>query len=98
MAKNLAPGTLARALPASLAFDAYRLAEFARHANPAAAAALARGTRRFVRHLPETLARRRAAQAARVRSDDDLLRLGVVADVPTAAREWRRLSRVAPAR
>jgi GT2 family glycosyltransferase len=96
MAKNLAAPTLLRALPASLAFDAYRMAEFARAANGEGVAALASGTGRFLRHLPETLARRRAVQPGRVRSDDELLRSGVVADLWTAAREWRRLAAVAP--
>jgi GT2 family glycosyltransferase len=96
MLKNLETRTLLAALPASVGFDAWRLLEFARAGNAAGAAALARGTARFRRHLPAVLAERRRVQRSRRRSDVDLFRLGVLADLATAAAEWRRLSTVAP--
>jgi GT2 family glycosyltransferase len=97
MVKNLETGRLLRALPASLAFDGWRMLEFARAGNAASARALLRGTSRFARLLPAVLAERRRVQSARRVADADLLRLGALVDLRTAAAEWRRLAALAPA-
>lgn len=92
MVKNLEAGTLAWALPASLAYDAMRLRDLLRSRQLAAARAYVRGTRRFLGLLSHALRQRRQVQASRVRGDAELFRLGALTGLPQAAAEWRRLS------
>ena len=93
MFRNLATATLLRTLPASLAFDAYRVAGLLTGGERDAASAHLRGTRRFLALLPHVLAERRRVQASRVRSDQELRRLGVLVSLGDAAREWRRIAK-----
>ncbi|HLY64020.1 MAG TPA: glycosyltransferase family 2 protein, partial [Chloroflexota bacterium] len=96
MLKNLELGTLTWALPASLAYDALRLTELVRAGELAAARAHAQGTRKFLRLIGHVLDERRRVQAGRVRSDAELLRMGVLTGLREGAREWWRLGK-APA-
>jgi len=94
MLKHLEPTTLAWALPASLAYDAMKVVDYLTSARPRAAIAVAHGTRAFLRLVPDLLAERSRIQRTRMLSDAALFHLGVLATLPEAAREWRRLTRL----
>jgi hypothetical protein len=95
MVKHLEPGTLATALPISVAYDALRLAQLKRARQAQAARALVRGTHEFRRVVPALLRERRARP--RRRSDSELRALNVIASMRDAALEWRRLGGLADA-
>jgi GT2 family glycosyltransferase len=92
MVKHLEARTLAWALPASLAYDAVRIVTALGAGRRSEAAAIIRGTQAFVRLCPQLLPARRKIQRTRVVSDADLFRMGAVASLGEAAREWRRLA------
>ncbi|MBV9119381.1 MAG: hypothetical protein JOZ39_01640 [Chloroflexi bacterium] len=92
MLKNLETRTLVWAVPASVAFDSYRLLGFLAARNVAAARAYVRGTRRFLGLIPHILEERRRVQLTRLRSDRALMSEGVLAGVRQSSKEWRRIN------
>jgi GT2 family glycosyltransferase len=98
MVKHLEPGTLVWAIPASLAYDGLRMVTALGAGRRSEATAIVRGSRAFARLLPNILPERRRIQRTRVVSDADLVRLGALATMADAAREWRRLARLAQVR
>jgi GT2 family glycosyltransferase len=92
MVKLLEARTLTWAVPASLAYDALRLATALRAGRHSEAAAIVRGTRAFVRLVPRLLPDRRKIQNTRVVSDADLVHVGAMATLGEGVREWRRLA------
>jgi GT2 family glycosyltransferase len=92
MIKLLEARTLTWALPASVGYDALRIATALRAGRRGEAAAIVRGTRAFARLVPRLLPDRREIQRARVVSDADLVHIGALATLGQAAREWQRLA------
>jgi GT2 family glycosyltransferase len=93
MVKHLEAGSLVGAVGVSLAYDAYRLVEYARRGQWPALRALAAGTAAFGRALPGLQAQRRAVQQARQMRDAELRARGLMVPALTAFREYRRLAR-----
>jgi hypothetical protein len=91
MTKHLEARTLSWAVPASLMYDALRLAAALRVQHVNVARAILHGSVKFREILPGVLQERHRVQAQRIRSDSDLFRLGVLTDLGRSAREWRRL-------
>jgi GT2 family glycosyltransferase len=94
MLKHLEGRSLGRAVPVSMAYDLYRLVQYAAGGQGVGARALAAGTLAFWRGAGGLLAERRRIQGSRVVSDRRLRELGVLAPVVQAFREYRRLSRL----
>ena len=94
MIKNLERGTLPKALGISLAYDVYRMLEFAARGQFGALRALAAGSLAFRRDLRLILAQRTRVQMGRSISDRALRDAGLLAPALTAFREYRRSSRV----
>ena len=95
MVKNLEAGSLPGAVAVSIAYDMYRMLEYAWKGRWAAARALAAGTAAFWRAWKPTLARRRQVQRTRVLSDRELRERGLLTPALTAWREYRRLGKLA---
>jgi GT2 family glycosyltransferase len=91
MFKHLEFSTLVAMAPISTAYDLGRVLMLLRNGQGQAAGALIRGTRRFRVLLPHVLSERRRIQSTRVRSDQELIRLGAIASLRHARHEWRRL-------
>ncbi len=96
MLTHLQARSLPGALAVSLAYDAYRVLEYAGRGQFQALRALTGGTLAGWRALPALLARRRRVQAARVLSDRALRDRGLMVPALAAFREYRRLGRLAP--
>ncbi len=94
MMKHLEMRNLLALQPASAAYDALRVLDFARRGHMAGVRAIVRGTRRYVALLPDALARRESVQRTRLRTDGELIRTGVLAGLFSATTEWRRLNRL----
>ncbi len=94
--KNLGAASLPRALAVSWAYDTYRMLEYMARGQPAAVAALMRGTVDFLRDLRPTLAARRVAQHGRVLSDRSLRQHGLLISTRAAFQEYRRLGATRP--
>lgn len=94
LVKNLAAASLPRGLAISLAYDGYRLLEYATRGQGAALRALAGGTLAFWRSLPGLLAQRRAVQRARRVTDAALRQQGLLVPALAALREYRRLAQL----
>lgn len=92
MVKHLEPRTLVRGALTSIAYDLYRLGEFALRGQWRGLAALGQGARDAALGLGPALAARRAWQTRRRRTDADLARLGLLASSLEAYREYRRLA------
>ena len=95
MFKNLELASLPSALLVSVAYDIYRLLEFAAHGRLAGMGALASGTLAFLRDLRPILAQRAAIQRTRQLRDADLRRMGLLVSTFDAFREYRRLGKLA---
>jgi GT2 family glycosyltransferase len=95
MLKFLEPGSLLMALPVSVAYDAYRILEYAARGHWAASRALLAGRLAFWRDLRPILSQRAAIQRQRQLSDRDLQKLGLLVPAGTAFLEYRRLNRLA---
>jgi GT2 family glycosyltransferase len=95
MLKHLEPGSLARALPVSLAYDAYRMIEYARRGHWAAVRALLQGRLAFWRDLRRILGQRAELQRVRRISDRELRAQGLLVPAQAAFVEYRRLNRLA---
>lgn len=91
LVKNLETGNAWRGMFISLAFNAYRWLIYLLGGDFAAAGAVCRGQLDFLRGLGRTLKKRRKVQALRVRSDNELYRLGIIATFAESLREERRL-------
>jgi GT2 family glycosyltransferase len=91
MVKNLEAASLPGAIVVSIAYDTYRMLEYAGKGQWSAARALAAGTLAFWRAWRPTLARRAQVQRTRVRSDRELRQRGLLVPALAAAREYRRL-------
>lgn len=92
--KNLQTATLPQAWIVSLAYDFYRVLEYAGHRRYQAARALTAGTVDFWLSAPALLKQRRHIQHSRVLSDRFLREHGLLVPAPAALREYRRLSRL----
>ena len=94
MAKNLAAGSLPRALAVSAAYDGYRMLEYVSRGQGRAMQALAEGTWAFWRAFPDLWRQRERVQTGRLVSDAELRRRGLLVPALSAWREYRRLDRV----
>ncbi len=95
LARNLQARSWPGAAAVSSAYDAYRMLEYGRQGQWAAARALAAGTLAFWRDAGKVLARRRQVQRTRVLSDRDLRERGLLVPALAAWREYRRLGKLA---
>jgi hypothetical protein len=91
MVKNLEPASLPRAVAVSLAYDLYRILDYARRGHWRSLRALGTGTLAFWRSLGTIVARRRAVQHARRVGDQELRARGLLVPTLVAFREYRRL-------
>ncbi len=93
MIVNLSWLTLPAALPVSIAHDLVRLALLLREGNREGILAMAGGSRDFLRGLSHQLRRRRRVQAARRRTDRELMQRGVIATLPASVLALRAAQR-----
>ncbi len=95
MLKFLEPASLLQALPVSVAYDAYRVIEYAARGHSAASRAILEGRLAFWRGLRPILDQRAAIQTNRQIGDRDLRARGLLVPARTAFVEYRRLNRLA---
>jgi GT2 family glycosyltransferase len=95
MLKYLEPASLVQALPVSVAYDAYRMLEYAARGHWSASRALLEGRLAFWRDLRPILSQRAAIQRRRQLSDQDLRERGLLVPAWAAFLEYRRLNRLA---
>ena len=95
MLKHLEAPSLLQALPVSLAYDAYRMLEYAGRGHWAAVQALLAGRWSFWRQARQILGQRALLQRRRRMSDRDLRRQGLLVPAWAAFAEYRRLNRLA---
>jgi len=95
MLKFLEPASLLRALPVSLAYDAYRMLEYAARGHPAASRAMWEGRLAFWHDLRPIFRQRADIQRHRQIGDRELRARGLLVPAWTAFVEYRRLNRLA---
>ncbi len=95
MLKHLEPATLVQAWPVSLAYDAYRMIEYARRGHWTAVRALLQGRLDFEHDRRRLLSQRTRIQRQRRLRDRDLRAQGLLVPAWSAFLEYRRLNRLA---
>jgi N-acetylglucosaminyl-diphospho-decaprenol L-rhamnosyltransferase len=94
LVKNAGTAWLVKGIILSVAFDTYRAILHIRLSNRLATSYICLAYVAFLKSLRQVLSKRRSTQARRRRSDSELRKLGVMANLGELVREERRLLRV----
>jgi GT2 family glycosyltransferase len=92
--KNFELSNVIKGLIMAVMFDAYRSMNFVLEGNFASIRSTAKAYFCFAKNLKRTVGKRRSVQEKRVRTDEELCRLNVIASLKESLAEEKRLSKV----